>query len=348
MIERKVARICWNTQHWQKPSGKKGKSKNKKAYENLVGYGHEEWLFDSEKTINGFHYSHLQAIVQHRNKYLGATYDIYLYSINSLTKERWWLGCIKNVQIVSPKESETVYAIYKEKGWLTEMEGQLEEVGVDLSDFRKIPTEYFSTIKYRVEDLELLDPPRQFAQNDPVVKSNYYNLKNWIGNPAFIDGNDEFLFTPGHQERPELVTVIYDSQNKPVDLPHNRMQTNIYRHLTEIYGEANVGTEQNTGIGPKIDIVVKENRHGEDAYIFYELKTSNSLRQCIREALSQLLEYAYYHDPHKNIIKLIIVSHNKITEETKCYLQLLRDRFQLPIYYQRYDPEKEQLDFSEY
>ena len=65
-VEEKIARICWNTNYWQKPSGKDGKSKD--TYELINGYGHEEWLFDKEKIIDGYHYSFLQGIKPYRKK----------------------------------------------------------------------------------------------------------------------------------------------------------------------------------------------------------------------------------------------------------------------------------------
>ena len=48
-----------------------------------------------------------------------------------------------------------------------------------------------------------------------------------------------------------------------------------------------MGTENSTSIGTEIDIVTK---HG-DEYDLYEIKTALDIRLCIREALSQLLEY---------------------------------------------------------
>jgi len=72
-IEIKIARICWNTDRWIKPSGPLGKSKNHDSYEFNYGFGHEEWLLDTTKLINGYHYGYLQAIGQHREKYIGHT-----------------------------------------------------------------------------------------------------------------------------------------------------------------------------------------------------------------------------------------------------------------------------------
>jgi hypothetical protein len=106
--EDKIARICWNTKGWRKPSGKTGKSRNEEAYEHQYGYGHEEWLLDITKLINGWHYTYLQPVGLHRSKYIGKTFNISLYSINDKTKARWLVGRILNVTVITPKESKKV------------------------------------------------------------------------------------------------------------------------------------------------------------------------------------------------------------------------------------------------
>ena len=68
------------------------------------------------------------------------------------------------------------------------------------------------------------------------------------------------------------------------------MQDRIYQQLAKNFGKDNVGTELDAGYGALIDIVVKES---DGNFTFYEIKTSYSVRLCIREALAQLLEYAY-------------------------------------------------------
>ena len=254
MIEDKVARICWNTNYWQKPSGAEGKSKNKKAYEKLTGYGHEEWLLDTEKIIDGYHYAYLQAIGAHRDKYIGKKFNISLYSINNDTKERWWIGEIKSVEVITPKESKKIYKIYKKKKWFKEMLQQLKAVGANVSDFKSIGAEYFSTIKFKPSNLQLLDEPRQFAHDDPAITSDFYNLKNKVKNPVFIE--HEFKFTPRHNKGKEKTKKTYSSGVKENDLFHNRMQTAIYNQLVKTYGKQKVATEQSTGYGSRIDIVL--------------------------------------------------------------------------------------------
>ena len=189
----------------------------------------------------------------------------------------------------------------------------------------------------------MLDTPIHFSSDDPAIKSDYYNLKNKICDPQVII--QPFTFVSGHNEGKTSTTTTYDKQKQKKDLAHNRMQTQIYNHLTRIYGKRNVGTEQKIGEGSRIDLVVRE--RNDFAYTFYELKTSNSLRKCIREALSQLLEYAYY-PKNNNAVKLIIVSQNPITQDNQQYLKLLRSTFNLPVFYQRYNPETGELEPDEY
>lgn len=167
--EEKIARICWNTFGWQKPSGKDGKSKNKKSFEMKNGFGHEEWLSDTSKMIEGYHYACLQGIAQHRNKYIGKVYNISLYSINSNTKQRWWIGKINNVKVVTPSESQKIFRIYKKNGCFKEMTEQIRNVGATYSEFLKSNPNIFVAIKFKLEDLNLMHPPVKFSRNDSAI-----------------------------------------------------------------------------------------------------------------------------------------------------------------------------------
>lgn len=245
---------------------------------------------------------------------------------------------IKNVIVTTPSESKKIYKIYKKNKWLHEMESQLKDVEADVDDFKKIPPEYFSTIKFKPSDLNLLNEPQQFSHQDPAVTSDYYNLKNKELDPQLIQRN--FIFIPGHNKGKESTKRSYSESSKNKDLFHNRMQNAIYEQLCLEYGENNVGTEQDTGFGSRIDIATK---NSQGAITFYELKTSNSVRQCVREGLSQLMEYSFFPDK-SNASKLIIISQNRIDSDTKKYLKKLREEFNIPVYYQQFNTEINRLD----
>lgn len=344
-VENKIARICWNIYRWQKPSGKDGKSRDKNSWEYKNGYGHEEWLLDTEKIINSFHYGFLQPIGNNWTKYENKAFNISLYSINSNTKERWLIGEIKNAIIISPDESEKIYSEYKKRGWIKEMTQQIKSVQANVERFKKSDPDWFFNLKFKIEDLELLDTPLRFSFDDPAVKSNYYStLLNKEIDPVLETPIDKgFNFGAGHTTKKKSSIAHYGQRESEIDDFHERMKENVFNQLVKIYQKENVGTEQDTGFGSKIDLVIKENT----LFIFYEFKTSNSIKNCIREALPQLLEYAYYPN-NKRANKLIIVSQNKINKNAQEYLKMLRENFNLPVFYKWYNPETNLLDDKEY
>lgn len=337
MNDKKVARLCWNSHNWQKPSGMLGKVKNLKSYEQDTGYGHEEWLFDIGKMVDGHHYGYIQAIGQHHNKYLGQVYDISFYTIDSRTKQRWWLGEILNVKIVDGEESRKVYEVYKKKGWLREMYSQLDAVQAKTYRFKKIKPRDFCCVKFTLEDMRLLDEPLSFFSHDPAIKSDYYNLKNKILSPQ-VKSNFDFAFASGGASGKRSTTAVYGEKSREIDLVHNQIQECVQQLFNENHGEENVAIENPTGFGTKIDLVVKDGK----SLIFYEIKTANTAKQCIREALSQLLEYSCFID--RNLAsKLVVLSPAKLTVETKKYLENVRSRFSIPLYYQSINLEAKTL-----
>ncbi|WED29901.1 hypothetical protein L3V77_21070 [Vibrio sp. DW001] len=328
---KKIARICWSSNGWKTPSGRLGKSSNKDSYEYQNGYGHEEWLLDTTKLVDGYHYGYIQAIGKHRDKYLDQVFDVSLYSINSDTKQRWWLGEIKNLEVVSAEESKRVYKKYKKNGWYKEMVAQLNLVGANIEEFKKFVTaDIFSVVRYKPEDLNLLEEPQEFSADDPAVTSNYYNLKNKKLEPN-LERQNGFQFIAGHREGKSKTKRAYSDYTKEVSLLHNQLQTALYEELSQLYGYASVATELGCGSGNRIDLVVKK----EKSYSLYEIKTSNSAKSCIREALGQLMEYAFYND-NIDIDKLVIVSPHELKSADTEYLERIKSKFSLPMEYMSY------------
>lgn len=76
--------------------------------------------------------------------------------------------------------------------------------------------------------------------------------------------------------------------------------------------------------------------------VYFELKTADTVKFSIRQALGQLLEYNHY--PNKdNADKLIIVTSLEITQQDIQYLKGIRDRYNIPVYYQQFDMDNKTL-----
>ncbi len=150
---------------------------------------------------------------------------------------------------------------------------------------------------------------------------------------------NDFNFKSGHLERSEAQVVVRKAKGRlKSTLLHNKIQNKMYEYLVKNNGPDAVGTEVDCGIGKPVDVVLNDHGH----FIFYEIKTDKSVRLCIRQALSQLLEYSCWPN-EKRAEKLIIVSPNKITNQADKYIKHLRDIFDIPIYYQQFDLEAEEL-----
>jgi len=214
------------------------------------------------------------------------------------------------------------------------------EVIAITNDLRKNPTFIFigKYLAKKTKEITNYDCKTMLETFDDLLDL-YIFVENKKEEKTLENYSGEFVFTPGINNFQKQYYVNQVSQNRIVDSIHKVIQENMYYNLVDKYGKSNVGAENPSGCGTSIDLVVKSN---ED-FIFYEIKKSNSIRKCIREALSQLLEYAFY--PNKNVAsKLIIVSENKITTDVMDYLNKLRKDFSIPIFYQRYDFAKKDLE----
>lgn len=152
------------------------------------------------------------------------------------------------------------------------------------------------------------------------------------------EGRKAFKFKAGHSERAvEQITKSATEKTK-VNQLHNDIQNRLYSYLSAKIGMEYVGTELDTGSGTTVDVVTKYN----NKTTFFEIKTSASVRNNIRQAIPQLLEYAYWPNGQR-ADDLVIVSHLPINDDAKEYLQYLRDRFRLPLIYQQFDLKKNKL-----
>jgi len=141
-----------------------------------------------------------------------------------------------------------------------------------------------------------------------------------------------FIFRPGCSIKASAPVVTQVQMQLDVDLRHNKLQEALDRRLVLQYGRENVGAEQtqNTGgIGTRVDLMVKQGKE----YWFYEIKTAQSPRACLREAIGQLLEYAFW-PGGQTATRLIVVGETQIDRDGLEYLRRLKQQFSLPIEYE--------------
>lgn len=351
-ITTKVCRICWNTNGWVKPSGRDGKANSKaKTHEKEFGFGHEEWLLDIDKTYKGYHYGFLQPIRNYKKKQNFQKINVILYTQNSLTKEKFWVGRLNNVQILSPSEIDEILEYYNSVGWLGEMKDDLQAVNLKsntlVNDYINL-NEIFN-IKFKPAEIEnIFKSYRLVESSDSIIKSNRYSLLSI--NEQENSSVDEkvtkhYSFESGNDGEKGSKKTIKSSGiiARPIErvAKHNEMSDKFLAFLKSLYGTEMVKRECIAYDSTRIDIV----RRTSEGDIFYELKTYNFLEISLREALGQLFEYCFYPET-KNAIKLYLVSNRTPEDDFLKYLNQLNKFIKIPLGYIQFDLEKNEIVFE--
>lgn len=206
----------------------------------------------------------------------------------------------------------------------TDLQDLIHKSDPDL-DFGTISTQ----IPYLKDDPQIYHQPRglyYLSKNAPLTDE----IK--ISENIFEEArNTKFTFSPGCTIKPSSTSATQSAQTIDHNLRHNDIQYALYQYLSNQYGKDSVGTEipLRTGV---IDAVLMINDH----YHIYEIKTALSARACIREALAQLLEYSYW-PGNQEAKKLVIVGEPCLDDDTAQFLNVMRNRFSLPLSYLQYD-----------
>ena len=325
--EYKVARLCWNTNYWHCPTGREGKIADEETFEGEHGFGHEEWLFDQSTLINGWKYGSIQAL-NHSEKYEAQYLSLLLYSINHISKQRYWVGTIDKLEALTARDARQISRVYRRQGWLKTMREQVVSLGLKADTLNHAET--LVNVRYRPENLRMFESMVPFPSK-ALPSSRYGQLQKLPASQSTVLKSNENANKP--TERNLLKTKStrnISGGSYEVELIQTQWQQSLKKTLKEDVRGATVDIERDVD-GHRVDVVLTVGKQE----IFIELKTFGPVRHIIRAALSQLLEYAYWPDEHRCQTLLIVgPSEAGITENT--YLAMLRKRFGLPVHYLPY------------
>ncbi len=183
---------------------------------------------------------------------------------------------------------------------------------------------------------------QDFIEKDKPLIDAYFLKHPESGIPLADKAIDDlFVKTlPYYKEYMESIKKAKKTGNVKVkhseyvmSLQHNELSNMMVEYLKK-NGYTKVKAEENYVDIKCVDKTGKK--------IFFELKTAQSVKSAIREALGQLLEYNHYPDTNK-ADKLIIVTKYEPEQKDIQYLTELRTRYNLPVYYQYFDMDKKTL-----
>ncbi|MFQ5729203.1 MAG: hypothetical protein ACE5GN_02440, partial [Waddliaceae bacterium] len=292
-----LQRLCWNSNSWRGPTGERyGKEA---SYVGKNGWGLEEWNFNTSDLIDNRIYGYIYYSPPSGSNLWNKPLDIYFYSL-SIEKKRYLVGYYKNATFLSETEKANLAARFSKSNLLDK---RIEELLALRLPSIKSPakarslllSEFSINVSVKPEDIYIIQPPQILTKSD-IEGRNPKRLTRYT-TPVFLAA------PPGRQAQKRVVTrrkslgtedelienayVRYTKpQRRVIRRTHNQL-SNRFRRWLRNAGSKNVRAESKY-----VDVMCT---HNKKSYLF-ELKScyDQSVHHAIREALGQLLEYAYY------------------------------------------------------
>ncbi len=350
-LQKRLLRVTWNENLWELPSGhewsKENQAKKDVAFENKHGFGGEEWLFNKRYNIDGFQYGYIRGLYEVTN--IDFIDEVYLFSINSETKDRLLVAILRNVELLDrdnlPKKIRSTFEFYTK-----DMANELKAVN---ADYKKIKySEFYPHVKFNLNDATIFDQP--ILVNELKEGEKYNRFK-----PYKIDATlEEFLkklvvpkpgvFIPGKRNiKDGGHTRTTKGHTKEIVGLHNLITKDLEQFVAPDFTikKKNISIER-TFFGNNIADVVLLKKNGKHTII--EIKTSNNVRYNIREALGQLIDYLNW-DETFEVEELIIISPSAILGHHKAYFKRIQKSLNIKLSYWEYQKDfKSEKKFKKY
>ena len=191
--------------------------------------------------------------------------------------------------------------------------------------------EFLFNVKFKFSEAEIN------YSNPPILKfdslGHRYNLMDKKGDFEFEwdeENNIQVLDTSD-------IHYIRNNGEIIIDPRHKKIQNAIVEQLKDQYVHLYLESSQ----AHKLRVDIKGILKDTEEWHYFEIKTYSAKRS-IREALGQILEYAHYPTTTR-AAKMFIVGPEKPDEKDRKYMELLRKKYGIPVWFRWYSFEKNKL-----
>lgn len=323
-----ITRICYNESNWQHPTG--SATEVRTTYYSRHRYGHEEWLFRFEWQIGGWQYGFLQGVNKGRKTRLKSgerAGEVVLFTITP--RGRRYVARIRHIEFLDEAQSNAALEIYKRNGWFKQMLKEIDKVeGVKESLGNTNWARYMLNVRFRPEDVEWFPEDTLATSSDPVMHWNRYQL---------IAPDQDYVVPETGVKRPVRIGVSVPpqqrnyfrngSEGRECSPEHDMIRSALCQELEREYPDAKIVCEENY---VDVTVVTASER------ILFEVKSDLSTRRVLRLAIGQLLEYAWYWEPHTDRnTRLVAVGRTSLDAADSSYLDFLSKTLGLPLSYRQ-------------
>src|SRR5665213_1210153 len=323
----KLARISYNSSEWRRPTGE-ARNLEAETFNSENGFGFEDWLFRSELQIDGWRYAFIQGANKEKWRNSKKPIDLTLYAIDP--KERYrFVANIYALECLTDEQAKAALDVFRQNGLLDMMRHEVEEIQGNvqaIEDSQWSP--YPLNIRFRQQNLDFF--PKDCYMDDPWLKNRHrYQFYDFSPEDvARVEPQIENALRGRHGSQiAPTVRSFFRRGSRGIEYTpeHRMMQGRLLGELQKTFGSNCVKLEQNF-----IDATVRT----DTEIILYEIKTDLEPRTVIRNALGQILEYAYHPlRKHDLPVRLVIIGRCEMEQEDEISLNILKERFSLPLEY---------------
>lgn len=221
--------------------------------------------------------------------------------------------------------------------YIIDIKNMIEDTGKKFEEFSPNKWQW-----YYPADMNYIESLEDFIKHEKPMIDKYLLERPESDMPlANTEIDDKYVKTlPGYLDH--VADILIQKKTGDIDavkaeyrmtLKHNSLSNEMVKYLKS-KGYTDVVTDKEF-----VDIQAVDPQGNK---IYFELKTADTVKLAIRQALGQLLEYNHY--PNKNNAdKLIIVTTLEITQQDMQYLIGMRSRYNIPVYYKQFDMNKKTL-----
>lgn len=255
-----VTRLAYNSHHWRKPATAAEVRESGDTYRNENGFGHEDWLFRDEWQIDGWRYAFVQGVNNSRAKLLreGKPFNLRLFTMLA-SSDRRAVAEIRDVECLDARAAEAAVAAYEKLGWLNAMRAEVAAAGGRPEALEETgPAPHILNLRYRLENLSMLDAETPLPPDDPVHRLKRYGLYGTAGAmDAAVDGAGK----PIGATKLEILPLTADDYRRAFD--RIEMSDTHRRWLVAHYYSA----DATTSIAQLAsDLGYRDHRAADDAY----------------------------------------------------------------------------------
>jgi hypothetical protein len=252
-------------------------------------------------------------------------FDVTLFTIDDQQRRRF-VATIRSAECLNDSQADIIEKHFKEQGWFEMMRA---EIGVAKGIAAALGTDprakHFVNVRFRAENVAQFPPDTFAAKDEPVFALNRYTLASLLSVDRKHREKAGQMRT-GDPNPPEQQSYFRRATAAVIVTPeHALMQAKLVRELRAEFPHAQILCEEDF-----VDVSVRT----QNELILFEIKSDQAARSVIRQALGQILEYAYHpRRQHALPLRLIIVGRTSPSPDDSVYLGHLKTTFNLPIEY---------------